>query len=66
MEEDQRCIHWVKWDAALNFKEKGGLGNCSLYVFNLTLLYKWGWRFLIESNSLWVNVLNFCMGKLEG
>lgn len=39
------------------FKVQEGLGMKDLGVFNKALVGKWRWRFLTESNSLWVRVL---------
>ena len=38
-------------------KGKGGLGIQSLFALNRALLGKWIWRFAVEENSPWKNVI---------
>nr|KAJ0220464.1 hypothetical protein LSAT_V11C200093890 [Lactuca sativa] len=57
MEEDQRCIHWVKWDIILKSRDKGGLEVGSLDAFNRDLLFKWKWRFLHDHSTLWLRLI---------
>jgi len=40
-------IAWISWERAP--KEKCGLGIKNLYLFNISLLSKWRWRFLQDS-----------------
>lgn len=58
------------WDLALNSREFGGLEIGSLEAFDLALLYKWRWRFLNESDTLWVRCIKWLYGDgaslLEG
>ena len=42
--DEEKKIHWVKWDFILNSRDKGGLGVGSLSAINKALLYKWKWR----------------------
>ncbi|XP_052625023.1 uncharacterized protein LOC111910611 [Lactuca sativa] len=55
--EDQRCIHWVKWDIILKSRDKGGLEVGSLDAFNRDLLFKWKWRFLHDHSTLWLRLI---------
>ncbi|MFS7958315.1 putative RNA-directed DNA polymerase [Helianthus anomalus] len=52
-----RKTHWVAWERVALPKKAGGLGLCKLSGVNLALLSKWGWRFKIESDNLWVKVV---------
>lgn len=42
-------IVWISWERVCSLKEKCGLGIKNLYLFNISLLSKWRWRFLQES-----------------
>ncbi|PWA63235.1 ribonuclease H protein [Artemisia annua] len=53
IDDNEKKIQWVKWEAILNAKEKGGLGVGSLWAFNQTLIFKWRWRFLNGNDLLW-------------
>ncbi|PWA87879.1 RNA-directed DNA polymerase, eukaryota, Reverse transcriptase zinc-binding domain protein [Artemisia annua] len=53
---------WVKWKNVLASKEKGGLGVSSLYALNRALMFKWVWRFLTQSSSLWARVIKAIHG----
>ncbi|KAL4569633.1 hypothetical protein LXL04_025275 [Taraxacum kok-saghyz] len=66
MEEDEKKLHWVRWDLILNGKEKGGLEVGSLLAINQALVYKWRWRFVNGAQSLWVNVIKSCYGQEGG
>ena len=63
---DERKISWVKWDLALNDKDKGGLGIGSLAALNKALLYKWKLRFCLNTNALWANLIKACHGDTGG
>nr|GEW78424.1 RNA-directed DNA polymerase, eukaryota [Tanacetum cinerariifolium] len=56
-EDTKRKIHWVKWDLVLASKDRGGLGFGSLHSLNLSLLYKWRWRFHNYPNALWTKII---------
>ncbi|GKD18715.1 RNA-directed DNA polymerase, eukaryota, reverse transcriptase zinc-binding domain protein, partial [Tanacetum coccineum] len=54
---------WVKWKNALASKDKGGLGVSSLFALNRALMFKWVWRFISQSSSLWVRVIKVLHGE---
>nr|GEZ28386.1 RNA-directed DNA polymerase, eukaryota, reverse transcriptase zinc-binding domain protein [Tanacetum cinerariifolium] len=60
---DDRKITWVCWNKLLAHKNKGGLGVNSLYALNLTSIFKWIWRFLAFSSSLWINFIKSIHGN---
>ena len=45
---------------------KGGLGIRSLLNFNKALLGKWNWRFAMEENSEWRNIISLKYGMQDG
>ncbi|XP_019178894.1 PREDICTED: uncharacterized protein LOC109174056 [Ipomoea nil] len=45
-------IHWKAWDKLCVPKKYGGLGFKDLRAFNLAMLGKQGWRFLVKPESL--------------
>ncbi|RVX00840.1 putative ribonuclease H protein [Vitis vinifera] len=47
-------------------KKKGGLGVRNLALMNKALLGKWNWRFAIESEALWKQVISHKYGVEEG
>ena len=61
-----RKIYLVKWDIVCSSKVKGGLGIRSLSNFNKALLGKWNWRFAMEENSVWRNIISLKYGMEEG
>nr|GEW25967.1 RNA-directed DNA polymerase, eukaryota, reverse transcriptase zinc-binding domain protein [Tanacetum cinerariifolium] len=56
----------VKWLNILAFLDKGGLDVGSFKEFNMSLLLKWRWRFLYNSNVLWVHVVKAIHGDEAG
>lgn len=44
---ESKKVAWVKWDCICLFNELGGLGVENLHMFNLALLGKWIWVFLV-------------------
>ena len=53
--------HLAKWDDVTKSQKDEGLGLGKLKHKNLALLSKWGWRFLVEQNSLCVKWLEASM-----
>ncbi|KAM6553480.1 hypothetical protein CsatB_014242 [Cannabis sativa] len=45
-------IIWMSWDRMAIPKHSGGMGFCHLHDFNLAMLAKQGWRFLVSPTSL--------------
>ena len=62
----ERKIHLVKWDIVFSSKVKDGLGIRSLLNFNKALLGKWNWRFAMEENSVWRNIISLKYGMDDG
>ena len=58
----ERKIHLVKWDIVYSSKVKGGLVS----NFNKALLGKWNWRFAMEENLVWRNIISLKYGMEEG
>ncbi|RVW32762.1 putative ribonuclease H protein [Vitis vinifera] len=50
----------------LEHKRKGGLGVRSLALLNKALLCKWSWRFAVEREALWRQVISAKYGEEEG
>ncbi|KAM0019452.1 putative RNA-directed DNA polymerase [Helianthus debilis subsp. tardiflorus] len=51
-------LHWVAWDRVSLPKNCGGLGLSCLKNTNISLLAKWGWRFLKFRDRLWAKAIN--------
>ncbi|GKD22471.1 hypothetical protein Tco_1224174 [Tanacetum coccineum] len=60
---DDRKITWVCWRKVMAHKNQGGLRVDSLFAFNIALLFKWIWRFLSSSSSLWTKVIKAIHGN---
>ena len=58
--------HLVNWSAVCTNMRQGGLGIRSLVALNKALLGKWNWKFAIERNSLWKQVIIDKYGEEEG
>nr|GEX71709.1 RNA-directed DNA polymerase, eukaryota [Tanacetum cinerariifolium] len=56
-------IYKVKWSKVFSPKKHGGLGVSSFYALNRALLFKWVWRFISQSNSLWARVISSIHGS---
>jgi len=54
---------WVSWKKVLAEKEVGGLGVNSLFALNRAMLFKWIWRYFVESEALWVKVVKAIHGR---
>lgn len=50
---EERKYHLVKWDRVCTNLRHGGLGVKNLKFFNMALLGKWLWRYLVERNAFW-------------
>lgn len=61
-QEGKRKVHLVAWSEVTKPKHKGGLGFIPIRVKNEALLCKWGWRFGLEKNALWVRLLSVKYG----
>lgn len=56
--EENKKVAWVSWKSFCKPKSKGGLGVKNLEAFNLALLVKWRWKFLVErDDAIWKKVL---------
>ncbi|GJU47672.1 hypothetical protein Tco_1217227 [Tanacetum coccineum] len=56
----------MKWNTILFGKDKGCLDIGSLTSKNLDLLCKWKWRFLVEKDAFWRNVIREFYGEDGG
>ena len=63
---DDPKIHLVKWASVCAPISSGGLGIRKLSFFNQALLGKWLWRFGIEKDALWRQVLESKYGFMWG
>lgn len=50
-------INWMRWDSLCKLKSCGGIGFKRLYVFDVVMLGKQGWRLLTKVSSLVAKVL---------
>ncbi|KAJ9560034.1 hypothetical protein OSB04_005194 [Centaurea solstitialis] len=64
--EGDRNIWWVAWDKVLLGKDQGGLGVAGFQSMNLAFLSKWYWKFQVESNSFWKDVVSELFGQSGG
>ena len=56
----------MEWSIICSDKRNGGLGVRSLALLNKALLCKWSWRFAVEREALWRQVICAKYGKEEG
>ncbi|GJY60414.1 RNA-directed DNA polymerase, eukaryota, reverse transcriptase zinc-binding domain protein [Tanacetum coccineum] len=56
-ESGEKKMMWVRWKKCLASKKSRGLGIGSIFVLNISLLFKWIWRFLSQPSDLWVKVI---------
>jgi hypothetical protein len=61
---DTNKMCWVSWDRICQAKDRGGLGIKNLELFNSSLLCKWKWRCLVDSEAPWHALLKFRYGSL--
>ncbi|KAG2682775.1 hypothetical protein I3843_10G000300 [Carya illinoinensis] len=63
---DEKKIHLVGWKKVCQPIDCGGLGIKNLSLFNRALLGKWLWRYHLESNAFWKNVIAIKFGSMWG
>lgn len=63
---EESKLHLVSWQRVSCPIANGGLGVRNLCVFNKTLLGKWLWRYQMEGNSLWREVIDHKYGCVWG
>lgn len=61
---DEPKIHLVKWAIVCAPISSGGLGIRKISLFNIALLGKWLWRFGIENDALWRQVIERKYGRV--
>ncbi|XP_071688120.1 uncharacterized mitochondrial protein AtMg00310-like [Rutidosis leptorrhynchoides] len=64
--ENNKKMHWVRWDQVLASTDHGGLGVGSLRAFNQALLLKWIWCFVNKPDSKWAEVIRAIYGEKAG
>ncbi|RVW51870.1 putative ribonuclease H protein [Vitis vinifera] len=62
----ERKIHLVRWELVCLEKDNGGLGVKSLSILNKALLCKWSWRFAMEREAFWNQVIRGKYGEEQG
>jgi hypothetical protein len=62
MEDKKLC--WVKWDHICLPKDQRGLRVKIIELFNTALLCKWKWRFLMDKEAMWVNLMSSRYGHI--
>ena len=55
--ENTKKTHWVGWHKVIKPKIEGGLSIHSARGKNIALLAKLNWRFHLEKDAIWTNVL---------
>ena len=62
----ERKTHLVKRVIVCSDKSKGGLGAKCISTLNRALLGIWSWRFMVEKEALWKQVISRKYGVKEG
>ena len=62
----ERKVHLINWNNVCSSKEKGGLGIRSLSSMNRALLGNWLWRFVVEEDSPWKNIIKLKYDTEDG
>ena len=57
--------HLVKWDMVCSNRRKRGLDVKRLHSLNKTLLCKWIWRFALEREAFWRQIIYGKYGEME-
>ena len=58
--------HLVRWSLVCLEKSNGGLGVKCPSILNKALLCKWSWRFAIEREAFWNQVITGKYGEEQG
>ena len=58
--------HLVKWDTICFDRRRGDLSVKRLHSLNKALLCKWNWRFVLEKEAFWRQIICGKYRKLEG
>ena len=58
--------HLLSWSVVCMKKTKGGLVFRNLSTFNKAFLGKWSWRYVIERDPLWKQVIVGKYGQEDG
>ena len=56
-DSEKKCIPMVAWSTVQLPKALGGLGIGNIWHKNISLLFKWIWRFLQNPDSMWCKVV---------
>ncbi|GJV60394.1 hypothetical protein Tco_1466494, partial [Tanacetum coccineum] len=56
-DSDERKATWISWKKVAASKLEGGLGVNNIFALNHALLYKLVWRFRMQPNALWSQVV---------
>ncbi|GKA32794.1 RNA-directed DNA polymerase, eukaryota [Tanacetum coccineum] len=59
---DERKTTWISWKKVLASKREGSLRVNSIFALNHALLFKWVWRFRMQSNAIWTKVVRAIHG----